>query len=49
MGDTGEVLPIEAKSLMAGICLDTKFFNVRTGERTFEAAAALRRMGADTT
>ena len=47
--DTGDVLPIEAKSLMAGICLDTKFFNVRTGERTFEAAAALRRMGADTT
>ena len=43
-----DVLPIEAKSLMAGICLDTKFFNVRTGERTFEAAAALRRMGADT-
>ena len=47
--DSGDVLPIEAKSLMAGICLDTKFFNVRTGERTFEAAAALRRMGADTT
>jgi len=44
-----DVLPIEAKALMAGICLDTKFFNVRTGERTFEAAAALRRMGADTT
>ena len=44
-----DVLPIEAKSLMAGICLDTKFFNVRSGERTFEAAAALRRMGADTT
>ncbi len=43
-----DVLPIEAKSLMAGICLDTKSFNVRTGERTFEAAAALRRMGADT-
>ncbi|MBQ7801321.1 MAG: DHH family phosphoesterase [Oscillospiraceae bacterium] len=43
------ILPIEAKSLLAGICLDTKFFNVRTGERTFEAAAALRRMGADTT
>ena len=34
-----DVLPIEAKSLLAGICLDTKFFNVRTGERTFEAAA----------
>ena len=47
--DTSDVLPIEAKSLMAGICLDTKFFNVRTGERTFEASAALRRMGADTT
>ena len=43
-----DVLPIEAKSLMAGICLDTKSFNVRTGERTFEAAAVLRRMGADT-
>ena len=44
-----DVLPVEAKSLLAGICLDTKFFNVRTGERTFEAAAALRRLGADTT
>ena len=44
-----DVLPIEAKSLLAGICLDTKFFNVRTGERTFEAAAALRRLGADPT
>lgn len=47
--ESRDVLPIEAKSLMAGICLDTKFFNVRTGERTFEAAAVLRRMGADTT
>ena len=44
-----DMLPVEAKALMAGICLDTKFFNVRTGERTFEAAAALRRMGADPT
>lgn len=44
-----DMLPIEAKSLLAGICLDTKFFNVRTGERTFEAAAMLRRLGADTT
>ena len=43
-----DVLPIEAKSLLAGIFLDTKNFNVRTGERTFEAAAVLRRMGADT-
>ena len=47
--ESSDVLPIEAKALLAGICLDTKFFNVRTGERTFEAAAALRRMGADTT
>ena len=44
-----DVLPIEAKSLLAGIFLDTKSFNVRTGERTFEAAAVLKRMGADTT
>jgi len=44
-----DILPIEVKSLMAGMCLDTKFFNVRTGERTFEAAAVLRRLGADTT
>ena len=47
--ENNDVLPIEAKSLLAGICLDTKYFNVRTGERTFEAAAALRRLGADTT
>ena len=47
--ESKDILSIEAKALLAGICLDTKFFNVRTGERTFEAAAALRRMGADTT
>ena len=34
--------------MLAGIFLDTKSFNVRTGERTFEAAAVLRRLGADT-
>ena len=43
-----DVLPVEAKSLMAGIFLDTKSFNVRTGERTFEAAAYLQQLGADT-
>ena len=42
-----DVLPIEAKALMAGIFLDTKSFNVRTGERTFEAAAYLRQLGAE--
>lgn len=47
--ETKDVLGVEAKALLAGICLDTKFFNVRTGERTFETAAVLRRMGADTT
>lgn len=41
------VLPIEAKSLLAGLVLDTKSFHVRTGERTFEAAAYLRQLGAD--
>ena len=46
--DKSDVLPIEAKALMAGIFLDTKSFNVRTGERTFEAAAYLRQLGADT-
>ncbi len=46
--EKADVLPIEAKSLMAGIFLDTKSFNVRTGERTFEAAAFLRQLGADT-
>ncbi len=46
--ERSDVLPIEAKSLLAGIFLDTKSFNVRTGERTFEAAAVLRQWGADT-
>ncbi len=46
--EKADVLPIEAKSLMAGMFLDTKSFNVRTGERTFEAAAYLRQLGADT-
>ena len=45
--EKSDVMPIEAKSLLAGIFLDTKSFNVRTGERTFEAAAFLRRLGAD--
>lgn len=42
-----DVLPIEAKALMAGIFLDTKSFHVRASERTFEAAAYLRQLGAD--
>lgn len=38
---------IEARALLAGIILDTKNFTERTGSRTFEAAAALRKAGAD--
>ncbi len=38
----------EAEAMLAGMVLDTKRFSVRTGERTFEAAAYLRRSGADT-
>ena len=46
--EKADVLPIESKGLLSGIFLDTKNFNVRSGERTFEAAAFLRRLGADT-
>lgn len=38
----------EAEALLAGICVDTKNFYFKTGVRTFEAAAFLRRLGADT-
>ncbi len=37
----------EATGIYAGIVLDTKNFNIQTGARTFEAAAFLRRGGAD--
>ena len=37
-----------AEALLAGIMLDTKNFIIRTGVRTFEAAAYLKKMGADT-
>ncbi len=43
-----EVLSIEAEALLSGIVLDTKGFTMRTGTGTFEAAAFLRRLGADT-
>jgi len=42
-----DMKPIEAQALLAGIVLDTKNFSVRTGSQTFEAAAFLRRAGAD--
>ena len=37
-----------AEALLAGITLDTKNFVMKTGVRTFEAAAYLRKCGADT-
>lgn len=46
--DASDILPQEAGALLAGIVLDTKNFGVRTTSRTFEAAAFLRRIGADT-
>ena len=39
---------VYAECLLAGIMLDTKNFVMRTGVRTFEAAAYLRKIGADT-
>ena len=43
-----ELLREEADALLAGIVLDSKNFVSRTGSRTFESAAYLRRAGADT-
>ena len=46
--ESSDLLKCEAEALLAGIVLDTKNFTNRTGGRTFEAAAYLRRCGADT-
>ncbi len=46
--DQDDITRFEADALLAGMVTDTKNFTIRTGERTFEAAAFLRRMGADT-
>ena len=46
--DSSHIQQAELKALLAGIVLDTKNFNVRVSSRTFEAAAFLRRLGADT-
>ena len=42
-----ELTTIEAESLYAGIMMDTKNFTFKTGVRTFEAAAYLRKCGVD--
>ncbi|MBQ7959395.1 MAG: DHH family phosphoesterase, partial [Oscillospiraceae bacterium] len=47
-GDAGKLSQYSAEALLSGIMLDTKSFVMRTGVRTFEAAAYLRKMGADT-
>lgn len=46
--EPADLLREEAEALLAGVVLDTKHFTQRTGGRTFEAAAFLRRAGADT-
>ena len=43
-----DITRMEAEAVLSGIMLDTKNFTIRTGERTFDAAAFLRRAGADT-
>lgn len=43
------LIKLEAEALLAGMTVDTNRFAVKTGVRTFEAAAWLRRSGADTT
>lgn len=48
MVEQSDILRMEAEALLAGIVLDTKNFTLRTGGRTFDAAAFLRRAGADT-
>ncbi len=47
--DDIKISSIEASTLYAGIVIDTNNFTNRTGVRTFEAAAFLRRCGADIT
>jgi len=42
-----EIEGVEADALLAGITIDTKNFAIKTGAKTFEAAAFLRRIGAD--
>lgn len=49
MVSTSGILPVEAEALLAGIFLDTKGFSIKAGVRTFEAAAYLKRAGAEVT
>ncbi|MBQ8144815.1 MAG: DHH family phosphoesterase [Butyricicoccus sp.] len=47
MVPTSEIRKEEAECLLAGIYLDTKGFSIKAGVRAFEAAAYLRRAGAE--
>ena len=49
IGDNIKVKPDEADCMYSGIMIDTNNFMTKTGVRTFEAAAFLRRNGADVT
>ena len=49
MSKTKSLAKLEAEALLAGITVDTNGFAIKTGVRTFEAAAWLRRQGADPT
>ncbi len=49
IADDIKIPNLEASSMYAGIMIDTNNFVSRTGVRTFEAAAFLRRSGADIT
>lgn len=48
LGAKKELSKLEAEALLAGMTVDTNRFAVKTGGRTFEAAAWLKRAGADT-
>lgn len=49
IGDKVTLKAAEADALLAGITVDTKGFGIKAGAITFEAAAFLRRNGADST
>ena len=49
IGDNIRISPEEADCMYSGIMIDTNNFMGKTGVRTFEAAAFLRRNGADVT
>ena len=47
--DGVKLRPIEADAMFAGLMIDTNNFSSKTGVRTFEAAAFLKKSGADIT